>query len=98
MSEIEHSVTVTACQNCGGPFNAHIDCPEDRDGIHIAGGAVEVVPASALEGAVERLAEAERLLSGALEPGGMGKPVRCFSRGEMADIEMALAAIGGRSG
>jgi hypothetical protein len=48
-------------------------------------------------GAVEALQEAERLLSGALEPGAIGQPVRCFTRGEMADIEMALVALrGGR--
>lgn len=41
----------------------------------------------------EAMREAERLLSGALEPGAIGRPVREFTRGEMADLEMALATL-----
>jgi hypothetical protein len=46
-----------------------------------------------LRAAVEAIRNAENLLSGALEPGAIGKPVREFTRGEMADIETALAAL-----
>jgi hypothetical protein len=52
-------------------------------------GAVEAV-AGPLR---DRIAEAQRLLEGALEPGAVGRPVRGFTRGEMADLEAALDAL-----
>lgn len=66
-----------------GPFLAHVDVTWRK--------AVEVT--TQLEGAVEAIREAERLVSGALEPGAIGRPVREFTRGEMADLEMALASL-----
>lgn len=47
----------------------------------------------AREGWRARLANVERLLSGALEPGAIGVAVRGFTRGEMADMEMALTEV-----
>lgn len=45
------------------------------------------------EGWRGRLAHVELLLSAAIAPGAIGRPVREFTRGEMADLEMALAEV-----
>jgi hypothetical protein len=66
MSVIERW-TVTACQNCGGPFDSHSDCPNDRDNIHIEGGSIEVVLADQLAGAVERCGAFEDAVRDAMD-------------------------------
>lgn len=60
---------------------------------HGVGGLPPRGVSSCRQGWRARLAYVEQLIDGALQPGAIGRPVREFTRGEMADIEMALAEI-----